>query len=69
MAIRSKLSIRYNDDSVLENHHVSSTFKILSKEKCNILEKVSDEQYKTIRKFAISNILATDMKRHFELLK
>jgi hypothetical protein len=69
LAKKSKLAIRYNDDSVLENHHVSSMFKIMMRDKCNILANISDEQYRTIRKFAISNILATDMKRHFELIK
>jgi hypothetical protein len=44
-------------------------FKIMMRDKCNILANISDEQYRTIRKFAISNILATDMKRHFELIK
>lgn len=44
-------------------------YKIMTKEKYNILKNVSLEQYRTIRKLAIPNILATDMKRHFEILK
>ena len=54
---------------VLENHHVSTMYKIMIKEKYNILKNASLEQYRTIRKYAIPNILATDMKRHFEILK
>lgn len=65
----SKLAIRYNDDSVLENHHVSVMYKILSKDKYNILNNVSQEQFNTIRKHVITNILATDMKKHFDIIK
>ena len=54
---------------VLENHHCSVTFKILSKKNSNILSGVSKEKYLIMRKNIISNILATDMKKHFDTLK
>ncbi len=38
-------------------------------EKYNILENISDGLYLNFRKFVVSNILSTDMKKHFELLK
>ncbi len=38
-------------------------------EKYNILEKISDGLYLNFRKFVVSNILSTDMKKHFDLLK
>jgi hypothetical protein len=69
IASSSKLAVRYNDESVLENHHVSTMFKILLKEKYNILENMTNEQYNTVRKFSIANILGTDMKKHFDILK
>lgn len=69
VARMSKLAIRYNDDSVLENHHVSTVFKLLQKDKYNILTNLSQEQYQVVRKFVVSNILSTDMKKHFELIK
>ena len=36
----SKLSIRYNDKSVLENHHLSTSFKILLMPQCSLFEKM-----------------------------
>jgi hypothetical protein len=69
IASSSKLAIRYNDESVLENHHVSTMFKILLKEKYNILSNLTNEEYNTIRKYSIVNILGTDMKKHFDIMK
>jgi len=60
------LAINYNDASCLENFHTSFLFKILRKEENNILEKLSVQNYKTIRKRMISQILATDMVHHGE---
>ena len=62
------LAINYNDASVLENFHTSFLFKILRKEENNILEKLSTQNYKTIRKRMISQILATDMANHGETI-
>ena len=62
------LAITYNDASVLENYHTSYLFKILRKEENNILEKLSVQNYKTIRKRMISQILATDMANHGETI-
>ena len=62
------LAITYNDTSCLENYHTSFLFKILRKNETNIFEKLSVENYKTIRKRMISQILATDMANHGEVL-
>jgi len=62
------LAITYNDASCLENFHTSFLFKILRKEENNILEKFSTQNYKTIRKRMISQILATDMAHHAEVV-
>jgi len=64
----SRLALRYHDKSVLEQHHAAVTFKILSKETCNIFSRIKDSDYKELRKLIISNILATDMKVHFEVM-
>ena len=60
----TELGITYNDNSCYENFHSSYLFKILEKDENNILEKFSVQNYKTIRKRMISQILATDMAFH-----
>ena len=61
------LGLTYNDISCLENFHSAFLFKIIRKEENNILEKFSIQNYKTIRKRMISQILATDMAFHGEI--
>ena len=65
---KSELAITYNDASVLENFHSSFLFKILRKEENNIIEKFSNQDFKTLRKRMISQILATDMANHGEVV-
>ena len=61
----NKLAIRYNDVSILENMHISSTFKLIStNEECNIFENVEKNLYKEMRKQMIACVLATDMAFH-----
>ena len=61
----NKLSIRYNDISILENMHISSTFKLILRNKdYNIFENVEKDIYKKMRKGMISCVLATDMAFH-----
>ena len=64
----TELGITYNDKSCLENYHSSYLFRILRKDENNILEKFSVQNYKTIRKRIISQILATDMVYHSEIV-
>ncbi len=64
----SDLAITYNDSSCLENFHTSYLFKILRQEENNIIEKLSVQNYKTLRKRIISQILATDMVHHGEIV-
>ena len=64
----TELGITYNDASCLENYHSSFLFRILRKEENNILSKLSIQNYKTIRKRMISQILATDMANHGEVI-
>jgi cAMP-specific phosphodiesterase 4 len=53
----------------MENFHAATTFELLRKEKNNFLSELSTEEFKKFRKFVISNILFTDIKEHFPLLK
>lgn len=59
------LAVTYNDKSVLENYHISASFKIVSEEKNNFLYKFSKEEKKKYRYKIISLVLATDFARHF----
>ena len=54
---------------MLENHHCSVTFKILEIKSLNILSSMKKPEFLIMRKFIINNILSTDMKRHFDILK
>ena len=62
------LALTYNDASCLENYHTSFLFKILKKDENNILERLNKQNYKNIRKRMISQILATDMANHAEVV-
>ena len=62
------LAITYNDSSCLENFHTSFLFKIIRKEENNIFDKLTTDNYKSIRKRMISQILATDMANHGEVM-
>ena len=64
----SEMAITYNDNSCLENFHLTKLFKTLRKDEHNIFEKLSTQDYKKIRKKMISEILATDMAIHGKVL-
>ena len=64
----SELAITYNDVSCLENFHVSTLFRTIRKPETDILEKLSVQDYKAIRKRMIGNILATDMANHGKIM-
>jgi len=61
----NKIAIRYNDSSILENMHISKTFKLcLNNREYNIFDGVEKNLYKQMRKEMISCVLATDMAFH-----
>eukprot|EP00300_Choanocystis_sp_HF-7_P000630 c10526_g1_i2.p1 GENE.c10526_g1_i2~~c10526_g1_i2.p1 ORF type:complete len:377 (-),score=80.82 c10526_g1_i2:99-1190(-) len=61
---RSDLAINYNDQSVLENHHCATGFRILARPRCNILQHLSVDQFKKARKLIVSCVLSTDMAKN-----
>mmetsp|Transcript_58384 Transcript_58384/g.115917 ORF Transcript_58384/g.115917 Transcript_58384/m.115917 type:complete len:884 (-) Transcript_58384:598-3249(-) len=63
------LALRYNDISVLENHHAATTFAILADKKTNILTNLTSKQKQEVRNLMISAILATDMAHHQAMVK
>jgi hypothetical protein len=64
----SELALTYNDFSCLENFHASTLFKTIRRPETDIFEKLSVQDYKTIRKRMIGNILATDMANHGKIM-
>jgi len=66
--LESDLALMYNDESVLENHHLAVAFKLLQADERNIFSHLTAKQMKTLRKMVIDMVLATDMSKHMQLL-
>lgn len=49
----SELALMYNDESVLENHHLAVGFKLLQGENCDIFQNLSKKQRQSLRKMVI----------------
>jgi len=65
-ATRHEYAITYNDQSILESHHVAATWRILLTEECNFLTRLSKDQFNELRSVMVQLVLGTDMKYHFE---
>ncbi|KAJ1426033.1 hypothetical protein B484DRAFT_330622 [Ochromonadaceae sp. CCMP2298] len=61
------LAIRYNDISVLENHHCAKAFEVMAATGCNIVSGLTPTERKGFRKNVIALVLNTDMMHHFVL--
>ncbi|XP_035218058.1 calcium/calmodulin-dependent 3',5'-cyclic nucleotide phosphodiesterase 1-like, partial [Stegodyphus dumicola] len=66
---RSETALLYNDRAVLENHHVSTAFRLMREDDSNILFHLSKEEYREFRTLVIDMVLATDMSSHFQQIK
>ncbi|XP_062336549.1 cAMP-specific 3',5'-cyclic phosphodiesterase 4B-like isoform X2 [Osmerus eperlanus] len=64
----SELALMYNDESVLENHHLAVGFKLLQEDNCDIFQNLSKKQRQSLRRMVIDMVLATDMSKHMSLL-
>lgn len=64
----SELALMYNDESVLENHHLAVAFKLLQNDGCDIFINLHKKQRQTLRKMVIDMVLSTDMSKHMSLL-
>jgi hypothetical protein len=62
----SALALRYNDASVLENHHCSVGFAAM--DRSGILKGLDGADVKALRKLFVAAVLATDMSVHKDLL-
>jgi len=68
IGIKHQKALRYNDISVLENHHCAIAFKLLLDPKNDIFELLSEAQYWNVRQIITKMILSTDITNHFELI-
>uniref|UniRef100_A0AC35U6D6 Phosphodiesterase n=1 Tax=Rhabditophanes sp. KR3021 TaxID=114890 RepID=A0AC35U6D6_9BILA len=64
----NELAIMYNDESVLEQHHLAVAFKLLQDSNCDFLTCLTKKQRQGFRKTVIDMVLATDMSKHMSLL-
>ena len=65
---RTKYAMRYNDLHVLENYHISQTFKVLSNKKFNIFQNFTPEEYRISRRRMIDAVISTDMAKHTKVI-
>eukprot|EP00457_Paulinella_chromatophora_P002223 gb/GEZN01002227.1/.p1 GENE.gb/GEZN01002227.1/~~gb/GEZN01002227.1/.p1 ORF type:complete len:571 (-),score=78.88 gb/GEZN01002227.1/:561-2273(-) len=61
----SDLAWTYNDQSVLENMHCATAFKLLREPGMNIFENWDFKKRKEVRQMIVEMVLATDMSHHF----
>jgi len=69
---KSDLATIYNDQSVLENMHAASAFKLLTNSSpemnLDITSGLSPNQYDAFRTIVVQSIITTDMSKHFSSL-
>lgn len=66
---QTELSILYGEKSILEHHHIATTFRILRKKSSNILANIPEMEAKKLKRIIISNIISTDLEKHFVLVE
>lgn len=52
----SELAIMYNDESVLEQHHLAVAFKLLQETCCDFIVGLNKKQRQTFRKIVIEMV-------------
>ncbi len=50
------MAVLYNDESVLENHHLAVAFQLLQLEDCDILQNLSKKERQMMRKMTIEMV-------------
>lgn len=56
----SELALMYNDESVLENHHLAVGFKLLQEDNCDIFQNLTKKQRQSLRKMVIDMVSYPD---------
>ena len=65
---KSELSLIYNDNAVLENHHCSTAFLLMGKQHLDFTKSLSRDDYNKFRQMTIACIMATDMSQHKKII-
>jgi hypothetical protein len=60
------LSLRYNDQSILENFHSAEAFKVMMDPKFDLFREWSGDQVRAFRSTFIKCVLATDLSKSYE---
>ncbi|XXQ33008.1 Phosphodiesterase [Plasmodiophora brassicae] len=63
-----ELAVRYNDASVLENHHAATVCQLMRQENCDFLPEMTRQQRQELRKCMVEAILHTDQSLHKSML-
>jgi len=67
--IEAPVALRYNDVSILENHHTMTTFEIIRTPGTDCFGVLDRTEYLRCRALMVRAILATDMSGHFDMTK
>ena len=62
---QSNLALKYNNNSVLENHHCSLAFYLIHSKEIKLLENLERDDFIIVRDMIVECVLSTDMKHHF----
>lgn len=63
------LALKYNNISVLENHHCSLAFYLIHSKEIKLLENLDTPEFITVRDIIIECVLGTDMKHHTNMIE
>ena len=66
--VRSRLSLLFSDDGVLERHHLACAFEVLSQPEHALLGNLAADEYEAVRALIIELVLHTDLSRHFTFI-
>lgn len=66
--LRSLRATKYDNVSVLENHHIEIALGLLALPECDITDGMTDDNIDYFQRHLRSNILATDLTRHSDLV-
>jgi len=67
LVIDSDLALVYNDESVLENHHLAVAFKLLQQPDCDVFAVMSTKMHRNIRRMIID--IVRSYQRYYRLAR